>query len=153
MRVTIIPSDGFVSVDGVGYQDLDLSSVDPSIHAVQFSGAAGWVEYVDTPEGTKLPNEPIASLVQFQPALDAWKVADEEARKPPPPPEPPTAEENKETASRLLYETDYTQLPDVNIANKDEFAAYRAVVREIATNPTAGFIEWPVKPQTVWTTA
>ena len=150
MRVTIIPTDGYVSVDGLGYADLDLSSVDPSIHAVQFNGAAGWIEFVDAPDGTKPANQPIDSIAAFQSAIDAWNVANEEANKPAPEPEPPTAEQNKETASRLLAETDYTQLPDVNITNKDEFAAYRAVIRDYVLNPVEGEIEWPTEPDPAW---
>lgn len=98
MRVTIIPSDGFVSVDGVGYQDLDLSSVDSSIHAVQFNGANGWIEYVDAPDG-KPENEPINSIAAFQPAIDVWQQAYDEAHKPP---MPPTPEQIKES---IIYQT------------------------------------------------
>jgi hypothetical protein len=50
----------------------------------------------------------------------------------------------------LLVETDWTQLPDVNIANKDEYSAYRELLRNIVLNPQPGCITWPTKPTTVW---
>ena len=82
----------------------------------------------------------------------------------PPPPEPyvpPTAEENKQTASQLLYETDWTQIPDVTdpaksdpyLTNPDEFAQYRVLIREIAINPVAGWLDWPLKPNAKWSPA
>lgn len=148
MRLTIIASDNFVQVDGVGYAGLDISLMPESIHAVQWDTDHGWVEFKDTTDG-KPQNQFIESLDMFQFAIDAWEAADYKAKNPPPP-EPPSAELNKATASRLLYDTDYTQLPDVNLANKDEFSVYRALLRQIATNPTPGNLVWPVKPTNVW---
>ena len=46
--LTIIKDDGFVSVDGVGYTGLDCSSLDSNVHAVQFDGTNGHVEYKDS---------------------------------------------------------------------------------------------------------
>lgn len=156
MQVTIIPSDGFVSVDGKGYSGLSLS-VDPSIHAVQFDGAHGWIEFCDTPDG-KPQNEPIEAIDPFQLAIDAWTLADTEANKPidpvePVEPQPPTAEQNKAIASNLLRETDWTQLSDVNIVNAGDYVVYRALLREIVINPVSGELTWPIKPETVWIAA
>jgi hypothetical protein len=75
MRVTIIPTDGFVSVDGAGYGDLDLSSIDPSVHAVQWWGEAGEVEVKNPSTGKMVENRGITSLDDFQVALDAWQAA------------------------------------------------------------------------------
>lgn len=59
---------------------------------------------------------------------------------------------NKAEASRLLAETDYTQLPDAAAAieNDLEIAAYRAQLRAIAVNPPVVVNAWPNKPETVW---
>lgn len=150
MRVTIIPSDGFVSVNNNGYSDIDLSSIDPSIHAVQWNNTEGWIEFVNNLDGTKPANEFINSIELFQPALDAWQVVYDKAHEPQPDPKPPTAQENKNMASRLLFETDYTQLSDVNLINKEEFTSYRSILREIIANPLAGDLVWPVKPIAIW---
>jgi hypothetical protein len=88
MQVTIIPEDGFVAVDRCGYLDLDLSFMDPAIHAVQFKNGYGFIEYKDLDDFTKPPNQPITSIAPFQQALDVWAIRDEEAKRPPPPVDP-----------------------------------------------------------------
>lgn len=75
MRVTIIPIDGFVSVDGVGYSGLDLSATDPSIHAVQWYGESGEVEIKNPTTGKMIENREITSLNEFQNAMAAWQAA------------------------------------------------------------------------------
>lgn len=70
----------------------------------------------------------------------------------------PTAYTNKQTATQLLYETDWTTIPDVAdpalsnpyLMNSAAFAAYRSALRAIAVNPTAGELVWPTKPNEVW---
>lgn len=61
-----------------------------------------------------------------------------------------SAEQNKIEASRLLQQTDWATLPDVNFVNRQEFLDYRAVVRGHVINPVAGFINWPAVPKAVW---
>ena len=74
MKVTIIPSDGFVSVDGQGFNKLDLSFIASEIHAVQWYDTEGEIERKDS-RGRMIANDVITSIEQFQPALDAWAVA------------------------------------------------------------------------------
>lgn len=76
---------------------------------------------------------------------------------PPPPPPPPTAEQNKAEAERRLKATDWVNQPDVydpaitpHLTNRDAFIAYRAAVRGIAVNPTAGNLDWPTEPTATW---
>jgi hypothetical protein len=78
MRVTIIPADGFVSVDGEGYGKLDLSFIDASVHAIQWYDTDGEIERRDE-RGRVVANEDFADLTPYQAALDAWQVAKEEA--------------------------------------------------------------------------
>ena len=78
MRVTIIPADGFVSVDGEGYGGLDLSFMASDVHAVQWYDTEGEVEYQDA-RGRATRNEDITDLTPYQPALDAWQVAKDAA--------------------------------------------------------------------------
>ena len=86
MKVTIIPDDKFVSVDGVGY-NVSMASVPSIIHAVQWDGASGWIEYKDGAAG-KPGNKEIDSIDEFEPVLALWKEADDAAKAPPPPPTP-----------------------------------------------------------------
>jgi hypothetical protein len=74
MKLTIVREDGYVAVDGVGYSDLDISKVNPDIHAVQFNGDHGWIEYVDS-NGDKPANEPISDIERFQYAISRWQEA------------------------------------------------------------------------------
>ena len=76
----------------------------------------------------------------------------------PPPPYVPTADNNKQTASNLLSETDWTTIADVGnpamsnpyLANQAEFIAYRNSIRQYAVYPVAGNIDWPVVPVANW---
>jgi hypothetical protein len=151
MLLTIIPIDGNVKKDGVGYLDLDLSScaIPSNVRALQWQETKGWLEFWDK------PNEDITELPSWVDCcLAAWTVANT-----PVPPSPPTAEENKQTAVTLLQQTDWTQIPSVSdpalsnpyLANKNAFDIYRNAVRQYALNPVAGNITWPTIPEEVWT--
>ena len=75
MRVTIIPVDGFVSVDGVGFGGFDLSFIDTSVHAVQWYETHGDIEVKDPVTGRMVANEVITSIDAFQPAISLWQAA------------------------------------------------------------------------------
>lgn len=64
MRLTIVPEDQIVYVDRVGKSPLDLSlcAVPAGVHALQWNETAGWIEFVDNPDGTKPQNQPITEL-------------------------------------------------------------------------------------------
>jgi hypothetical protein len=154
MQLTIIPSDGNVIENGMGYINLDLSScaIPSNIRALQWQDTAGWLEFWDNPN-----NEDITTLPSW---VDCCLAKWTEANQPPPPPGPPTAEENKATAVALLQETDWATIPDVSdptksnpyLSNASEFVTYRNAVRQYAINPVAGYIQWPTMPTEVWTT-
>ena len=58
------------------------------------------------------------------------------------------ASDAKTKRNRLLYETDWTQMPDVTLANKAAWATYRQALRDITEQsgyPTN--IIWPTPPQ------
>lgn len=153
MRLTIIPEDKAVYVDGICYLGLSMASVPENVHALQWLDVAGWIEHRD-----RTPNESITELPAWaNTCVQEWEVANYEHNNPPPPP-PPTAEENKATAVDLLSQTDWTALPDVAdplksnpyLANANEFNTYRNAVRQIAINPVAGSLVWPVMPPEIW---
>lgn len=72
MRATIIPGDGFCSVDGVGLNGVDMTSVAPEVHAVQWYGTHGEIEVQDPLSGKMISNEEIANLDDFQDVLDFY---------------------------------------------------------------------------------
>lgn len=149
MQLTIIPIDGNVIKNGVGYINLDLSScaIPSNVRALQWQDTSGWLEFWDQ------QNENISILPSWVDCcLAKWTEANT--------PVPPTAEQNKQTAISLLQQTDWTTIPDVSdptksnpyLSNVNDFVTYRNAVRQYAINPVAGNITWPTLPQEVWTT-
>ena len=63
-----------------------------------------------------------------------------------------TAQENKDAAYALLQESDWTQLPDIGLTltNVGEWRTYRAGLRAIVKNPSAGDVTFPDKPDEVY---
>jgi hypothetical protein len=62
----------------------------------------------------------------------------------------------KNKASQLLYETDWTTIPDVAnpinnpyLMNQADFIAYRNSLRKLAVTPVANPV-WPTKPNEQW---
>jgi len=68
MKVTVIPVDKYVSIDGNGRANLDLSRLPSDIHAIQWFGSSGWVEYTDARE-----NRSLDSFDEFDWVIDAWQ--------------------------------------------------------------------------------
>lgn len=73
----------------------------------------------------------------------------------------PTQEKNakqncKDQASKLLYETDWTTIPDVAdssqkpyLKNQAEFISWRSQIRQLAVNPVVDPV-FPPTPEAVW---
>ena len=104
MKLTIIPSDNTVYVDGKSYE-LDLSScnIPDDVHALQWNNNNGEIEKQSI-------NEEINSLPTW--ANDCYllwqtKNNEENATK------EPTLEENQKKASSLLFESDWVENPSV----------------------------------------
>lgn len=74
MRITIIPEDGRVVVDGEAYGGIDLSSIDPTIHAVQWFDTEGEIEIKDT-RGRIVENREITSFDEFAFVIPLWEAA------------------------------------------------------------------------------
>jgi hypothetical protein len=143
MRLTIVTETSSVGKNGVFYDDLNLTQcqIPSNVWALQWQENSGWIEF-DTP----IPNEDITSLPAWAEAcLQVWDVANT--------PIPPTPEQiiadNKKKAEHLLLDSDWAVLPDVPLANKDEWEVYRSALRQIAITPTLDPI-WPTKPQNIW---
>jgi hypothetical protein len=155
MRLTVIRNDGAVYVDSVAYLSLDMSSVPTNVHALQWYEVSGWIEFADS-----TPNQDITELPAWaNVCVEEWEAADYAQKHPPQ--HSPTVEENKQAATSLLSQTDWTALPDVAdplksnpyLANASAFNIYRNAVRLIAINPTAGDLDWPTKPNADWQTS
>ena len=64
MRLTIIPIDNNVYLDSFT-ANIDCSSIDPSIHAIQWNGTTGEIEYKDIVTGKKTRNEEIEDISPY----------------------------------------------------------------------------------------
>jgi hypothetical protein len=153
MRLTIIPIDKTVYKDSKSWFDLDLSlcGIPDSVHALQWDGTSGWIEYKTNTENQAITELPDWALA----CLQKWEEADA-----PKAPVPLTAEDNKLTATINLQTTDWAVAVDVgdptkaspHLVNMNEFIVYRNLIRQHAINPVAGDINWPIKPTAVWST-
>jgi len=68
MKISLVKIDSMTVIDGVGYDDLDMSSIASNIHAIQFdtSTNTGHIEYNDGAD-----NEDITSISAYQSIVDA----------------------------------------------------------------------------------
>jgi hypothetical protein len=77
MRISIIPADGVVVIDGIGIGDIDMSPIDPSVHAVQWYGDSGEVEIKNMEMIERVSiirNEIITDISQYQSVIDEWQI-------------------------------------------------------------------------------
>lgn len=75
IRLTIIPDDGYCAVDGIGYLGIDITSLAPEIHALQWYGERGEEEIKDLSTGRIVHNKEITSLNDYQAVLDSyWSI-------------------------------------------------------------------------------
>jgi hypothetical protein len=138
MRVVIIPSDNLITVDGFSSANVDLSSIPADVHAMQWFDSHGWLEFNRDSEGRKPPNEDLESLDAYQAVIaeclqhkqnaEALAAIEQAGGL-------PDADSVKKLAQGELTRTDWTQLPDVNLLNKAEFAVYRDWCRKMYLNP------------------
>jgi len=58
-------------------------------------------------------------------------------------------EQTKSAIKQALADTDWSQLPDVKIANKNQFASYRNMLRIFLNDAPAGYIPSEA-PEPIW---
>lgn len=149
MKLTIIPIDAAVYKNNLSYAGLDLHecNIPADVQALQWDDSAGWIEFTDHRE-----NEHITQLPSWATAcVLAWDAKDYLEKNPPAPTPEQMVVFNEAKAKSLLFESDWTQLLDVNLANKTEWDVYRQALRAIAVAPTVEPV-WPTKPTVVWGT-
>lgn len=148
MQLVIIVPDESVYKNNTSYSHLSWEGTPSNVHALQwFDNNTGWIEFND---GN--PQENITELPQWAlNALNAWEVAWANSHIPAPPPTPEEIQAaNLETARLLLTESDFTQLADVNLINKQDWILYRSQIREIANNPPTTVVNFPFAPPLSW---
>lgn len=68
MKISIIKEDNAVVIDGIGFLEMDLSSVGTDVHAIQFDTetSKGHIEYKDD-----RVNEEITDITPYQSIIDS----------------------------------------------------------------------------------
>lgn len=155
MRLVIVPSDKYISVDNEGFLNIqqDLSWIPENVHAVQWYDTWGEVEYND---GS--PNERIEELGIFVQAIQNHSSEIQRIKD-----EADAAEAARDYWSELrnlrdqrLTTSDWTQVADVQLtdAQKLSWQVYRQALRDLPENITdpkplvldPNHSDWPVKP-------
>tara|TARA_B100000131_G_scaffold224717_1_gene216324 strand:- start:1399 stop:1896 length:498 start_codon:yes stop_codon:yes gene_type:complete len=138
MKVTIIPADKFISVGGTAYLGIstDWSYVPSGVHAVQWDGSSGEVEYND---GS--PNVGITSLGVYEAAVthhetERLRLAAIEAAEQAQLANKDWDNEFRRQRRFLLEDCDWTQANDspLSTSKKTEWATYRQVLRDLPSN-------------------
>jgi len=160
MRLTIIPADKSIGIDGQFLLNIqqDLSWIPQDIHAVQWFGDHGSIEYIES-----IPNLEITELGIFEQAILDYNneiqriESEEELKKIQQELSRDYWQELREVRNSLLLRTDWTQLPDNNLTNeqKDAWAIYRQALRNITdeiNDPKPLVLDlnhpyWPIPPQ------
>lgn len=78
MRLVIIADDARVGIDAISYDGLNMSQLDPSIHAIQWYGEYGEIEFKSKFENgqiVKPQNKIVTDVTQYQWAVTAWNEA------------------------------------------------------------------------------
>jgi hypothetical protein len=76
MRITVIVEDKTMIIDGEAYSDIDMSSISPSIHAIQWFGDHGFLEIVDNDSDKEydiIDNVRIESFQNYRHLIKLWE--------------------------------------------------------------------------------
>jgi len=101
MQITIIPSDAFISIDGRGFNAVDMSLLEPGIHAIQYNTNTNTGHIELAPDAGSGPvNIDITSTAAFDSVIAQWQALADAEDNPPPPTVAAAALEQKQA----LYE-------------------------------------------------
>lgn len=155
MRLTLIPSDKFVSIDGEKLLKIeqDFSWIPENVHAVQWYDTWGEVEYNDGTHNLKIDELGIFEQAVTDHANEKQRILDEEAAREA---ARDYMEELRFIRNRRLSDCDWTQAADSPLSDtkKAEWATYRQELRDLTENVVdpkplvldPSHPEWPVAP-------
>lgn len=117
MRLSVIFDDELVMKDGVGYR-VTLPN-EPDVHAIQWTGATGEIEYRDQ----HTPNEAFDDEAVLAPYLALWQAAHDAAIAPPSGPAPLPAEVPMHKVIKAALITPWPGHDSLDAAIRATFAA------------------------------
>lgn len=156
MKISVVVDDQTVIVDGTVTAEVDLSFLPKDIHAIHWFGTHGEIEIKNINNQSACvitENQNIDSLSEYQQQLLAAVavrqqqiIQDTAAQTPAVPADQLVVAQR----NRLLFESDWTQLPDSPLSTEiqTQWKTYRQALRDITDQ--SGFpdtVIWPVRPQ------
>lgn len=150
-RLTIIPSDRFIGINSYGIYDIqeDLSWIPSNVHAVQWNGDSGFVEYTDGSEDIInflgiYANAEITYENEVQ-----RRIREEEAEKEEIEANRDYVQELRSKRNYLLSESDWIVVKSYELGEEvpAEWITYRQALRDLPANtedPKSPV--WPIKP-------
>lgn len=154
MQLTIIPSDGAVYKDGVPLNHLTLVGIPLEVHALQWNGVEGWIEFNNgTPNETieNLPEWALSSVSLYENALATLSVNEQAITQP----EVLSYDQKlfliKVERDKRLSASDWTQLADVISSHDESWLAawqiYRQSLRDLPETITdINNVSFPLPP-------
>lgn len=120
-----------------GYcQDIDYELQVGESESILEGTADATTQYIDNGVVTDMPERPVG-YYKFDYTQKAWVQDYDKADA-----------EQRIKRSRLLKESDWTQLPDVPLTNKPDWSNYRQQLRDIPEQSGYPYnINWPIPPQ------
>lgn len=141
-KLTIIPADSSIYVDGEALFEFDLSFIPEDVHALQWQDTSGWIERKGQADEliTQLPD-------WAQESIDLWTDKKNQPTKVPPVSDADKIAAVKLQAQGMLNGSDWVMLSDVNLLNKPDWITYRAALRVIVKNPQLDQVFPPTPPE------
>jgi len=146
-RITIINNDNGtvdVNLNGENVEQIPTTNLDSNVHAVQWYGDHGEVEYSDHNEYITDFSEFDVILTDRQTELD--RIAQEALDN-----EPPEEEKDRAERDKLLEVTDWIVIKYADIGEPipHEWSDYRQALRDITEQDGfPGNVDWPEEPTT-----
>ena len=140
MKLSVIPSDSLIIVDGTAVVTPDIADKDFS--AIHWDGTVGRIERM---EAQGLVEEFFYDDSVIQPYLTLWAEVKGQVA------EPDKDVEYRYYRNQLLAECDWTQLGDNNLTEEQraEWAQYREALRNVPQQAEyPEHVVWPEKPAT-----
>ena len=160
MKVTIVPEDKFISVGTTGYSGIstDWSYIPTEVHAVQWDGSSGEIQYKDYRENVGITSLGIYEVAVTHHENERLRLVAQEAAD-------QAILDNKDwdsvfrkRRSLRLDDSDWTQGNDSPLSNskKTEWATYRQTLRDLPASKDAAtrkamskdenHSDWPTEP-------
>ena len=147
MNLVIIPSDktigiGTTIITGIS---TDMSWIPSDVHAVHWDGSKGQIEYNDGKQSVTINSLGIYSQAEETLNNELLRMKDQSDKA-----VSDTTflwEKLRVERDNLLFDSDWTQVRDITLANDNDWKTYRQALRDLPANTSdPANPTWPTKP-------